>query len=411
MDIVSRAKNICLTPATEWVVIEAEQTPTGTLMTGYVLPLAAIGAVAGFIGRSLIGYTVPFVGSYRVPLATGLGTAIFAMVMAVVACFLVAMIVNALAPTFGAQKDSGQALKVVVYSYTPAWLAGALQILPVLGVLAILGALYGIYLLYLGLPRLMKCPEDKSVAYTAVVIICTVVLTVVLGTISAGIFAAGAIGGSMMGGGPAPAAQADPDSLAGRLQQFGQQMEQSAARSEEAARRGDTEGQVGAAMEGLGALFGGGRRVEALQVDQLKAFVPETFGGLGRTANSSERTGMGGVMVTTVEATYGEGDRAVDLEIVDTGGMSGLAGLASAFGTLSEREDASGSERTYRQDGRMVHERMSKTGGTNEFGLMVGNRFTVTAKSRSFDVDALKAATASLDLARLEGLKDVGVQQ
>jgi hypothetical protein len=410
MDIIGRAKNICITPVTEWSVIAAEDTPTAALITGYVLPLAAVSALAGFIGRSLVGYSMPFVGSYRVPLVTGLGMAVVALVMAVVACVLVAMVVNALAPSFGAQKDSTQALKVVAYSYTPAWLAGVLQILPMLGVLSVLAALYGIYLLYLGLPKLMKCPEDKSVGYTAVVVVCTILLSVALGAISAGMFAAGALGGGLAGGGAAPAAQADPDSIAGRLQQFGQQMEQSAARAEEAGRRGDMEGQVGAAMEGIGAILGGGRRVEALEVEQLRAFAPETFGGLARTASRAERSGVAGVMVTTVAATYGDGTREVDLEIVDSGGMSGLAGLASTFGVQGEREDASGSERTYRQDGRLVRERVSKTGGTNEFGLLVGNRFTVTVTSTSLDLNALKAATAALDLAQLEAMRDAGVQ-
>ena len=83
MDLVQRAKNICLSPTTEWPVIEAEQTPPATLITQYVVPLAALGAVAGLIGGSLVGRTIPFVGTYRVPIATGLVGAVFALVMAV----------------------------------------------------------------------------------------------------------------------------------------------------------------------------------------------------------------------------------------------------------------------------------------------------------------------------------------
>jgi hypothetical protein len=379
-------------------------------MTSYVLPLAAIGAVAGFIGGSLVGYSLPFVGHYRVPIVAGLGGAVLALVLAVVATFLIALIVNALAPTFGGQKDSSQALKVVAYSYTPAWLAGVLQILPMLGVLGILAGLYGIYLLYLGLPRLMKCPEDKAVAYTAVTVISAIVLSVVIGAISAAVVGAGAVGGAMMGRAGAPEAQADPDSVAGRLQNLGRQFEENAARADEAGKRGDTQGQMNAAMDSLGALFGGGRRVEPLGLEQLKPFAPETFAGLPRTASSAERTGFAPLLVSTVEATYGDAnDRAVELEIADTGGLSGLTAMAGWAATIGEREDASGSERTYRQAGRLTLERVSKTGGTNEFGVLVGDRFMVTARSHSLDLAALKAAVATLDLARLEVLKDSGV--
>src|ERR1043166_5582391 len=130
MTIVERVQKICLSPATEWPVIAEEHTSTGTLISGYVIPLAAIGAVAAFIGGSLVGQTLPFIGTFRVPLATGLVVAIFTICMAVVSVFIVSIIINALAPSFGAQKDSAQAMKVAVYSFTPAWVAGVFQIIP-----------------------------------------------------------------------------------------------------------------------------------------------------------------------------------------------------------------------------------------------------------------------------------------
>ena len=77
MSIVERAKNICLTPNTEWPIIAAEPATPAALVTGYVVPLAAIGAVAGFIGGSIVGHTLPFVGTYRVPFLSGWsGTAV-----------------------------------------------------------------------------------------------------------------------------------------------------------------------------------------------------------------------------------------------------------------------------------------------------------------------------------------------
>src|SRR4051812_1897506 len=122
MDIVERAKNIVTTPGTEWPVIESEPATTGGLITGYVIPLAAIGAVAGFIGGSIVGHTIPFLGTYRTPVVAGMGMAIFMLVMAVIGVFLLSLIINALATTFGGQANSTQALKLAVFSYTPAWI-------------------------------------------------------------------------------------------------------------------------------------------------------------------------------------------------------------------------------------------------------------------------------------------------
>src|SRR5688572_3838967 len=101
VDIKSRIKNILLTPTTEWPAIDAEPTPTGTVVTSYVIPLAAIGAIAGFIGGSLVGTTLPFLGTYRVPVMTGLVWAILAFCFAIRGVFILAFIINPLTPTIG----------------------------------------------------------------------------------------------------------------------------------------------------------------------------------------------------------------------------------------------------------------------------------------------------------------------
>jgi hypothetical protein len=412
MDVIERVKKICLSPKTEWDVIANEPASTSGLLTGYAVPLAAIGAVAGFVGGSLVGYTLPFIGTYRVPVAAGLTAAIFTLCMAVAGVFVLSLIINALAPSFDAQKDATRALKLAVYSYTPAWVAGVLQILPPLSVLALLGALYGIYLLYLGLPRLMRCPEEKAPLYTAVVVICAIVVSFVVTVMGGLIVGTGAMGAAAL---RTAAEGADSTNAAaqgplGRLEQLSRSIEESARKMEAAETSGDAAGGVAAAFEGLGALFGGGRRVEPLQLDEIRAFVPETFARLPRTGQNAERSGIGGVLIARAEATYGDGtNRSVTLEVVDSGGISGLVGLASWAGIESEREDEYGSERTRKVGGRLVHERISKTGGEHEFAIVLGERFMVSAKGRGVDFDDLRTAVSGLDLGRLESMTDSGI--
>jgi hypothetical protein len=425
MAIVDRVKNICLTPTTEWPIIADEPATTADLITGYVVPLAAIGAVAGFIGRSVIGQAT-FLGTFRMSLATGLVLAVFGFVMAIVSVFVVSLIIDALAPSFGGEKNSMRALKVAIYSYTPAWVAGVLQILPVLGVLAVLGALYGLYLLYLGLPRLMKCPEDKAIGYTVVVVICAIVLTLVIGAVSGLIIGAGALGAGALGSlggvgglggvtratGPGSEVQFSKDSTLGKLQEFSKKMEESNKKIEAAQKSGDQSAAAAAAVEGLGTLFGGGRRVDPIGIDQLKPFVPENFAGLPKTSSSAEKNGIAGLMVSKAQASYSDGaQKHVTLELSDTGGASGLMGLAGWIGLQGEKEDDNGSERTQKVGGRLMHEKVSKRGGDNEFAVVLGDRFVVSATGRGVDVGELKAAVGGLDLGRLESMKDVGVQK
>jgi hypothetical protein len=109
----------------------------------------------------LIGTPLPLVGLVRAGIAEGIVASILTFALALVSVWLLARIIDALAPQFGGQRDSLRALKASAYSYTPAWLAGALHVVPAWGILALPAALYGLYLLYLGLPVLMRCPAQS----------------------------------------------------------------------------------------------------------------------------------------------------------------------------------------------------------------------------------------------------------
>jgi hypothetical protein len=187
MTLIERAKAVCLSPDSEWTTIASEHAEAPALIIGYVLPLAGLAAAAQLIGATLIGRNFGIIGTYRVPLMTGIGIAVASLAFAAVGVVVMSFVIDALAPTFGAQKSREQALKVAVYSATPVWIAGVVQIIPALGILVLVGALYALYLLYLGLPRLMKCPAEKTVAYLGAVIACAIVIGLVGSTLIASI--------------------------------------------------------------------------------------------------------------------------------------------------------------------------------------------------------------------------------
>jgi hypothetical protein len=187
MDIIQRAKNILLQPAQEWPVIEKEQGSILDIYTSYIVPLAAIGPAASIIGFSIFGFSTPFAGTIRVPIGSAIGHAVVTYVLSLVGIYVLAMIINSLAPTFLATKNDMQALKVAAYSSTASWLAGAFNLIPALSFLQILG-LYSLYLLYLGLPVLMKAPEEKAIGFTVAVVIAAIVIFAVVGALGRALF-------------------------------------------------------------------------------------------------------------------------------------------------------------------------------------------------------------------------------
>lgn len=189
MALVDRIKGICLKPKDEWPKIEGETTSAADLLKSYALPLAASAAIAGFIGRSFVGVSTFFGATFRWPIGSGLIHTIVGLALSLVTVYVLGLIIDALAPQFGAQKNKSQALKVAVYSFTPGWVIGIVSIIPSLGILGLVGLGYGIYLLHLGLSQLMKPPKEKAATYTVVVVLCGLGLSIVTGMVLLPLFA------------------------------------------------------------------------------------------------------------------------------------------------------------------------------------------------------------------------------
>ncbi|WP_242076774.1 Yip1 family protein [Brevundimonas diminuta] len=175
--LVARVKGILLQPKTEWLKIDGEFATTKSLFTRYAMILAAIGPVCSLLG----GQLMPIMGM-KLSIVGAIVVALVSYGMSLLGVFLLGLIINALAPNFGGTANKVQAMKLAVYSWTAAWLAGVFGLIPMLGILAILG-LYSFYLLFVGLPILMKVPEDKKVGYFIVTVIAGVVMYFIISAI------------------------------------------------------------------------------------------------------------------------------------------------------------------------------------------------------------------------------------
>ena len=351
--LITRVKNIILTPSTEWDAIEKEPAEIGGLYRNYILILAAIGPVAGMIKGIVFGYSALGI-TYRPGIMQAVVTAITSYVITLVGVFILALVIDALAPSFGATKNRIQAFKVAAYSGTAAWIAGIFGLLPGLGFLTILG-LYSLYLLYLGLPRLMKAPADKAMGYTAVTAVAAIVVAFVSSLVLAPVV-------GLMGAGSALTA---PGSVSGTL-----------------------------SVPGVGKV----------DMDKLEALLPTSLAGMARAKLSSGSAGLGGVGGSSAEARYEGGDGNITLSITDMAVAGAIAGLGGALNVQSNEQTATGYEKTGSVGGRMTSEKWDSTDNSGSYGVVFANRFMVEAKGSGTSMDVLKAAVAEIGSGSLESL-------
>jgi hypothetical protein len=407
MSLIQRVQDILLKPKDTWPVIAQEGGDTASVYSSYLIYLAAIPAVAAFIGLSLVGAGA-FGISMRLPIMSGLVNMVVSYVLSLVAVFVLALIVDALAPTFGGTKSQINALKLVAYGSTAGFVGGIFGLLPSLAMLGLIAALYSIYLFYTGLPVLMKCPPEKSGAYTAVVIVCGIVAMIVLGVVSSLFMPTGGMHmGGMMGqpGGDVtiktPGGEVKID--ASKMEDMAKKMEDAGKRMEAAQKSGDSAAAGKAMGEMMGAMTGAGGTPIAAQ--DLKAMLPETLGDLKRESYEAAGGQAMGMAGSSAKATYAAGDKRVQLSITDMGGLGGLAALAGWANMTVDRETNDQIEKVYKQGARTVREEYRKDGSHGEMTLILENGVLVEARGDQVDMGTLKKVVEGVDLGKIEALK------
>jgi len=405
MNLIERAKAILLKPAETWPVIDAEPASVASIYKDWLIILAAIPAVCGFIGMSLVGVGA-FGFGYRVPIVGGLVAAVFGYVLSLVIVFVMALIVDALAPSFGGTKSQVGALKVMAYGMTAVYVAGLLKLVPALGLLGIIAACYSIYLIYLGLPAVMKCPQDKAVGYTAVVILIGVVAMIVVGAISAMFIGfGGLVAGSRAGGGSfsikTPDGEVNVDTSA--MAAAAQRMDAARERMEAAQKSGDPASAAAGLGDMMGALTGTGGT--PIPVADLKAQLPDTLGALKRESFETSGGSAMGISSSVAKASYAGGDQHAQLTISDLGGLGGLASVATWANVTVDKETPDGIEKTYKDSGRTIHEEYRKDGSHSEYTVILKNGVIVETSGDKVDGATLKSMASAVNLDAIEGMK------
>lgn len=379
-NLIERCKNILLKPKEEWARIDTEPATVGGLMTGWVVPLAAIGPVAGLIGGLVFGYGWGGV-TWRPSVMGAVTQAIIGYVLMLVSVFLLAKIIDVLAPNFGGQKNDVQAMKVAAYSSTAGYLAGAFNLVPALAILGVLLSLYGLYLLYLGLPRLMKAPQDKAASYTVVTVVAAILLFIVVATVTGALTSALAPRATVFG--------SDAGTLSGEVTVPGVgkvdmgKLQEASAKMEAAVERTRT----------------------AAPVDRqaLAALLPASAGGWTRTALESSSASAGGMGGSQAEARYEANGQSVRLKVSDLASAGAFAAMASTFKVETSREDDRGYEKSGLIGGRYTMEKWNKD-GHGSYGVLLSDRFLIEAEGNAPDIGTLKALVGAVDAGKLQEL-------
>jgi hypothetical protein len=178
MDIVKNAKGILLSPYKEWHVIKNESVSISDIITRYAMPIALLPVIAGIIRMSIEGF----------PLYAAVRWGVLYYALNIGGVFLIAYMLDSLAPSFGSAKNMNASIKTVVFSLTPYWLGGIFAGIYIISIISLLAGIYSLYLFYLGIKVVKEPPQGKTFGYYLVSLLLAVAVFIVINAIARGTY-------------------------------------------------------------------------------------------------------------------------------------------------------------------------------------------------------------------------------
>jgi hypothetical protein len=375
--LIPRIKGILLEPKVEWPKIAAAPATTGSLYLHYIIPLAGFAVLCGFI-RNLLGVTVLGI-TYRPTYMESVTSAVWQLAFQLGGVFVLALIMETLAPYFGGQKDRLGALKLAAYSATAAWLSNVFLLIPWLGFLTLL-SLYTVYLIRTGASALLKVPENQAIRFTASLVGIGIVASLIFfGAVRPMLY-------SIPQGMITPASK---DQTLGELSIPG---------------IGKIDlGKLDELGKRLDNLSKGNAKLPVIPTVDLVELMPVSLPGFKRTEISTSES-IAGLDLGAVSAVYASGDNVITLSVSDMGIAGAVASLTGAIGLKTSEQ----TQDTYRKlatiDGRMTMEEFDPKAKIGSYATMIADRVMVKAEGRGVSVEQLKSAFHAVDAQRIEAL-------
>jgi len=147
-----------------------------------------------------------------------------------------------------------------------------------------------------------------------------------------------------------------------------------------------------------------GKAYEPVSFRELQGFFPDVSGWEKEKPTGESMTAP--VRFSQAETAYTQGDARIEVKIVDTA-MSKMLTLPYQMFMMTgyEKETSSGYEKAAKVGGNPGWEKWDSESKRAELGVIVGQRFVVTADGNGADVKTVQGVLAKMDLAKLAALK------
>jgi hypothetical protein len=160
-------------PAEGWLAIRDANLSVREIYLKYVIPLALITPVCGFIGATQVGWPVAGADTLFMTTDSAFKIAVLSFIAILVAIMMIGKLMQWMGQTYDASQPLPRCLSLATFCITPLLFIGFATLYPPLWFIYLLGlpALgYSVFLLYTGVPIMMEVSSDRGFLFSSAIL-------------------------------------------------------------------------------------------------------------------------------------------------------------------------------------------------------------------------------------------------
>ena len=192
--MLQHALGLFINPRKDWTKIRDENCTVGKCYCSYVFLLASIPPISGYFGTTLHGWEIGTREAIKLSPDSALIIAIIYYLVMLVGVFSMGFMIHFMSKTYGSAQSLPRCITLAAYVATPLFLVGIFELFPILWLNFVIGLpalVYSVYLLYLGVPIIMKIPEEQGFLFSSAILAVGMVALVSVLTASAILWGSG----------------------------------------------------------------------------------------------------------------------------------------------------------------------------------------------------------------------------
>lgn len=176
---------LLFSPRRGWNELERSRPDRLTAALSYPALLALLPAIAWFVGTTRRGWRVGDEAAVRLTEASAMPIVVLFYLAMLSAIVGIGSMVHWMSRTYGASSTLARGITIAGRTATPLFIAGLAGFHPWLMldlVIGLLAVCHAVYLLYIGIPIVMRIPEERGFLFaSAVIAVCLVILIAIMG--------------------------------------------------------------------------------------------------------------------------------------------------------------------------------------------------------------------------------------